>query len=91
MCEVSYHCTSLYLLYRLLLNLFCSFKKRLTYITEAEVEKLLNWPAVFEASEQALLSVCQEKTDASQPSAQQPARPVVRMERQAGNKTVQAP
>lgn len=59
-------------------------QNRPTFITEAEVDKLLTWPAVFEASEQALQSVCQEKVDADQPSGKQPPRPMLAMERRNG-------
>ncbi|XP_037034232.1 ketimine reductase mu-crystallin-like [Bradysia coprophila] len=57
---------------------------RPAYITEAEVDKLLTWPAVFEVCVQALQSVCEEKTSDSQPSSIQPARPFANMKRRNG-------
>lgn len=59
-----------------------------TFITEAKAEELLTWPAVFEACEQALISVCEEKTCDSQPSAKLPPRPFVEMKRRNGTFTL---
>ena len=44
------------------------------YISEDDVKKLLSWPLIFEACEQALRSVCKTKINEKQPSAIQPAR-----------------
>ncbi|KAJ6641302.1 Ketimine reductase mu-crystallin [Pseudolycoriella hygida] len=59
-------------------------ENRPTFITEAQVEELLTWPAVYEASEQALQSICEKRTSDSQPSAKQPPRPFVELERRNG-------
>lgn len=68
-----------------MISFFLSTQSQVTFINEAKVEELLTWPAVFEASEQALQSVCQEKASDSQPSAKQPPRPFVELERREGN------
>lgn len=54
------------------------------YITEDEVKKLLSWPLVFEACEQALRSVSKTRANENQPSAKQPARQRVNMNDDSG-------
>lgn len=54
------------------------------YISENEVEKLLSWPLVIEACEQALRSVSKSETSEDQPSAIQPARQRILMNNDSG-------
>lgn len=59
-------------------------------INEADAERLLNWPAVIEACSEALRSVCEEKGDDSQPTAQLPIRTFVDMTNLKGNRAFNA-
>lgn len=43
-------------------------------LSEEQVKELLDWPTVFDAVEQSLRSVCEVRTSADQPIADQPAR-----------------
>lgn len=54
------------------------------FISEDEVKKLLSWPSVFEACEQALQSVCKIQTSETQPTAIQPARQRITMKNDSG-------
>ncbi|XP_037043791.1 ketimine reductase mu-crystallin [Bradysia coprophila] len=49
------------------------------YISENEVKKLLSWPLIFEACEQAIRSVSRSESSENQPSAIQPARQRINM------------
>lgn len=56
------------------------------YISEEEVNKLLTWPLIYEACEQALRSVS-KKTNLNQPSAVQPARHRIVLDNNSGCQT----
>lgn len=54
------------------------------YISENEVKKLLSWPSVYEACEEALRSVSGNGTSDNQSSAIQPARQRILMNNDTG-------
>lgn len=43
-------------------------------LNESQVKELLDWPIVYEAVEEALRSVCENRVSEDQPTSNQPAR-----------------
>lgn len=64
----------------LLTLIFCAAHSAMSviHLSENQVKELLDWPLVYEATEQAFRSICENRVSEEQPIANQPARSFTR-------------